>query len=381
MNQNSLNQIFQHYIDKFELVNNDEHKEYYKWQVCHRFPGLMQAALSAPDETFSRELYKVKKATFNIIDSYTQPLMGLVELAKEEPAAVRKILQDLYEPDGGDLKVQMAILEQFFAKCGELVDKYYPGSYLYKQNSHSASALLFLNDPDHHYMYKASHCWRFADCVEFYDDWGTGDNINLDIYYRMCDELVDAIKQSPAILDVDGSRFDGRLKMRPGDLHADTEKHILAFDIIYCCSTYKLFDGVTYTKRNLKEKKLFMIEKEKEEQAKREYEKAKAEFDLYNEAIARFLEMISTGDTIRHSTFGEGTIESIDEKWIVGDFSGIQKKFSLPMCLGNRIIRFDAAEVDESIMKYQDVLKRYDKIPAALDRAVRAIGEYEEDVD
>ena len=32
-------------------------------------------------------------------------------------------------------------------------------------------------------------------------------------------------------------------------------------------------------------------------------------------------------------------------------------------------------------MKYQDVLKRYDKIPAALDRAVRAIGEYEEDLD
>ena len=123
-----------------------------------------------------------------------------------------------YVYDGGDPKVQMAKIEDFFAQSNELLDKYFPASFLYKPNSRSVSALLFLNDLDHHYRYKAKQSRRFADCVEFDDDWGTGDNIRLDIYYRMCDELVDAIKDCPALMETDRSRYDSRWKLFRGSL-------------------------------------------------------------------------------------------------------------------------------------------------------------------
>ena len=45
MNKNNMHQIFAHYIDNFEMLNNAEHSEYYKWQVCHEFRPLMDEAL------------------------------------------------------------------------------------------------------------------------------------------------------------------------------------------------------------------------------------------------------------------------------------------------------------------------------------------------
>ena len=44
-------------------------------------------------------------------------------------------------------------------------------------------------DPEHYYLYKALQAKRFADCVEFYDNWGSGTQMDLQVYHRMCDEL------------------------------------------------------------------------------------------------------------------------------------------------------------------------------------------------
>ena len=84
MNKNNLYQIFQGYIDKFDYFNDETHTEYYKWQICHNFPVLMKKTLESPEENFARSLYEVKKCTYNIIDSYTTPFNGLVELSRKE---------------------------------------------------------------------------------------------------------------------------------------------------------------------------------------------------------------------------------------------------------------------------------------------------------
>lgn len=33
MNKNQLHAMLKNYVDNFERVNNEEHEEYYKWQV------------------------------------------------------------------------------------------------------------------------------------------------------------------------------------------------------------------------------------------------------------------------------------------------------------------------------------------------------------
>ena len=60
MNKNNLNQIFEHYIDRFEYINNEDNEEYYKWQVCNQFPLLMKKALSSENEQFPKALYEAK---------------------------------------------------------------------------------------------------------------------------------------------------------------------------------------------------------------------------------------------------------------------------------------------------------------------------------
>lgn len=378
MNTKNLSQIFQHYIEKFEYVNGTEHEEYYKWQVCYEFPVLMKTALGASDDEFSKALYNVKKCTFNIIDSYTQPFMGLVEFAKDEPGTVRRMFTDLYADDGGDIKVQMEKIADFFNRSNELLDKYSPGSFLYKQNSHSVSALQFLNDPDHHYMYKATQSQRFADCVEFYDDWGTGDNIKLDVYYRMCDELISEIKNTPELLATDAGRFDGRLKISGGELHPDTEKHILAFDIIYCCTVYNLFDGISFTKKNMKEKQLYLAEKAKAESLKKDFDKAKGDMDALQNALEYFVDAISVGDEVTHTKYGKGMVKTINDRHLVADFPEKEAKLSLAAGIANNIISLDKPGFKEKAGEYRDVLIRYESIPRALDYASRALEPYEE---
>ena len=187
MNNNHVQQIFAHYIDKFEYINNPTHQEYYKWQIAKRFRDEMDVALAAPTEEFPSKLYEVKKLTSNLIDSYTQPFHGLVKFAEQEPETVRNMFKMLFSDDGGDLENRQERVQAFLSQSHALRDKYYPDSYLYKEDMHSVTGYLFLYDPDHNYIYKATHARDFADCIEFYDDWGYGTDVKLAIYYRMCD--------------------------------------------------------------------------------------------------------------------------------------------------------------------------------------------------
>ena len=378
MNSKNLQQIFHQYIDKFDYVNNLENQEYYKWQICKEFPMLMQNALTGDINHLDSALNEVRKCTKNIIDSYTQPMRGLVELARKDKERVLAILKNLYADDGGDIKIRMEKIADFIYCCDELLDKFFSGSYRFKQNAHSASALLFLNDPDHHYMFKANQCLEFADCIEFYDSWGSGDNIKLDVFHRMCDELVESIKECHELLATDASRFDGRLKLvgEQKSLHQDTEKHILAFDIIYCCSTYKLYNSISYTKRNSKEKELYIANKLKAEQLLQEYETVSLENEKLKEALEFATKLFSTGDIIKHPKFGSGMVKAVEGRYLDVDFPEKEIRISLPVVISNGLMISDKAGYSECIAKYRDILKNGDSISTKLELAEKELKPY-----
>lgn len=383
MNKNQMHQIFAHYIDNFELLNDKEHEEYYKWQICAQFKDLMDEALEADPEDFADALYKVKECSVNIIDSYTQPFYGLVEFARREPETVQQMFMDLYSDDGGDVHVQMELIKNFFDQCNELLEKYFPDSYLYKQNSHSVSSYLFLYDPDHHYMYKATQSQVMADCIEFYDDWGTGDNIKLDIYYRMCDEIIAEMKQCPELINTNKSRYDGNLNFKPGKLHEDTELHILLFDIIYCSHVYNLFDGITFARPKSKEKQLIIEQKNKAKTLLAAYDAAKAEADELDEAFAYFVSAIKEAGAVQHRAYGECEVLSVDPRYLKLKIlkTGEEKQLALSIVVANGIVSVATDEFKEKKTQYLPLIKKADSIPRALDYASRALEPYEEYLD
>ena len=382
MNKNQMKQVMKHYIDNFAMINDTDHAEYYKWQICEEFRGLMDEALAADLDHFPDALLSAKTCSSNIIDSYTQPFYGLCKLAKEngEAEAVQQMFRELYTDDHGDIQVQMELIKNFFDASNNLLNKYYPDSYLFKQNSHSVSSYLFLYDPDHHYMYKATQSLAMADCIEFYDSWGNGDNIKLDIYYRMCNEILTEIKNSPELLETNKSRYEEALPLRPGKLHPDAELHILVFDLIYCSNVYHLFDGISFLRPKAKEKKLIIEQKAKAKKYLEAYNVMKANSDKLERGLVYFSTAISAGDMVHHKMQGMCEVIDIDKKYIIVKYgkTGETKQLGLPIVISNGIINYQADGFEEKKKFYSDVLPKAAAIPAKLEHATRTLEPFEE---
>ena len=376
MNKENLQQIFSHYLEKFEYINDkNSHYENYKWLICKKFRKLMDEALESESESFASALYKAKAVTANLIDSYTQPFAGLVEFAKYEPETVREMFLSLYSDDGGDIHIQEALIADFFDKSNELLEKYTPGSYRYKQNSHSVSAYLFLYDPDNHYMYKASQSCIFADCIQFYDDWGTGDNIKLDVYYRMCDWLVEQIFECRELLATDASRFE---LPESAEMFEDKKKHLLAFDIIYACSVYDLFDGISFDRPKMKEKNLIIERKLKAQRMLGDYQKALEKHDKLNEALVSIEKALLPGTLMVHKTSGTGKLVSYSNGIVEVSFQTESKKLGLAVVLSMGLVKITDSNVEAEVMQYIPYLKDKDAIINALARVEKELEPYKE---
>lgn len=376
MNKANLQQIFSHYLEKFEYITDkNSNDENYKWFICKKFRKLMDEALASETESFASALYKAKAVTANLIDSYTQPFAGLVEFAKHEPETVREMFINLYSDDEGDIHIQEALIADFFDKSNELLEKYTPGSYRYKQNSHSVSAYLFLYDPDNHYMYKASQSCIFADCIQYYDDWGTGDNIKLDVYYRMCDWLVEQIFECKELLATDASRFK---LPESAEMFEDKKKHLLAFDIIYACSVYDLFDGISFDRPKMKEKNLMIERKLKAQRMLDNYQKALENYDELNKALVFVEKSLLPGTLMVHKTFGTGELVSYSNGVVEVSFQTGNKKLGLAMALSMGLVKIADTNIATEILQYIPYLKDKDAIINAFARAEKELEPYKE---
>ena len=374
MNDNHLQQIFTNYVQQFERINNTTHREYYKWQIIKVFRQRMDETLKASSEEFPAMLYKMKKLSENLIDNYTQPFHGLVKFAEHEPDTVREMFIALYSDDNGDIEIRKKKVSDFLRRSHELRDKYYPDSYLYKDDMHSVTGYLFLYDPDHNYIYKATHALAFADCVEFYDDWGWGDSVKLDVYYRMCDQLVEAAKSDAYLMAADERRFTDCWGQKPESLHPDLEKHILAFDLIYCCSTYGLFKGITFERPKSKDRQVMQERKEKARELKANYDDAREQEKLLEEAKEYVNSVLCEGVVVHHKKFGDGTITGKNGSGIEVLFeNGERKKLGTFVSVANGLITTDAEGFVERIEEYRDLLKKEKSITAAVGYAERQL--------
>lgn len=378
MNGHNLQQIFAHYIDRFEYINGPEHGESYKWQIAKKFRPMMDDALTANDEAFSAKLKEIKKITYNVIDNYTTPFGGLCKFADEEPATVRSMFVELFRDDKGDLEERQRRVEQFLVKSHGLRDRYFCGSYLYDDDMHSVTSYLALYDPDHNYIFKSSHASIFADCVEFYNDWGSGDTVKLAVYYQMCDEIVTAIKKNVDLLNANARRFAGDF-CDPSTLYEDPEYHILAFDLIYCCSTYELFDGIPFSRPKAKDRQLIQSNREKAVTLAEQLAVVQKDYEDLLVAKEFALSLFKNGQKIQHKTYGEGTITELNENSMTVDFASAgRKKLSIFITVANGLVAFSTKQSDETVARYKQLLGKESEIKTRLAVAEKELAPYRE---
>ena len=375
MDRTSLNQIFTAYINKFHFLNEPPRSEGYKWYSVVQFKDVFD--LDAPD--FVAMLKKARQVTYNIIDSYNQPFGGLVKLAEKEPEVVREMFRALFKDDGGDLSVRQEKITVFLRECDALVNKYYPGSFLYKNDQRSAMAYLFFNDPDNHYLYKATEANYLSDCVGFCDEWGAMSAFKLDVYHRFCDELIAEIKATPELIATNASRYENTTQT----LHPDTNLHILVFDIIYCSHTYNLYSGLSFEKVTTTERKLYQENKAKAQTMLEAVQKAESDMVLLQDAQQYFSGLIAGNAPVIHKAFGEVDVVALKGEYLSVRIkkTGDTKNFVLLNSIANGFIKIVADDFNEKVAAYKAVMLRERDIPNCLAYAQKAMQPYAKYLD
>lgn len=233
---------------------------------------------------------------------------------------------------------------------------------------------LFLRYPDSNYGYKASQAKGFADCIEFYEDWGSMNDFNLGTYCKMCDQLIEEIKAYEPLVQTHMSRYEDTTR----SLYADSNLHILANDIIYSSQVYNFYDGMTFKPINAEARKLYFERVKKANELKQTLDKAMADDALLSEAKDYFKNVFEAIKTIKHKTFGEGNVESFDGSILTVYFPKVDgsKKLGLFVSLLNRLISCDYDGFAESVEKYRDVMKYEHQIPTNLKRASEQMQPY-----
>lgn len=375
MNTEHLSQIINNYLARFEELNGPVHMEYYKWQIAHDFKRLMDEAIAAPNEEFPAKLYAVKKLTQNIIDSYTQPFNGLVEFSKKEPDTVREMFVELFQTEKASINEKQIAIQSFLETSHQLRDKYYPDSFLFNDDLHSVTGYLFLYDPEHNYLYKASHCRSFADCVEYYDDWGYGIDTKLDVFFRMCDQVLEFLKKDEALMTAASGRFD----IDSDGMHPDREKHILLFDLIYCCSTYGLFKGINYVTPKTVERKLMQERKEKALELAAKLAEAQERLGQLSETTEWLRDSLKPGIKILHKSFGEGELLQATDQALTIHIAGVgQKTLGTEACISGGLIKFGDEKLQSELLNRQDILRKAGQIRNAVRWAEQEMAPYAE---
>lgn len=385
MNAQHLQSIFANYIRKFEHINSPNHDENYKWRIAAKFHSLIDP--NVPN--FADSIGEAWKLSSNLIDSVNRYCFSaLVTCAQKDEEAVRALFRDLFSEDGGDLTTRQEKTLAFIAHANELIKKHHSSNGMFMNDQRSTMGYLFLNDPDRHYLFKSSEASNVASCIEFYDDWKSGVDFDLAVYYRMCDLIVNEIRRNDALLETHRSRFftkDGSPILETV-MHPDKNFHILVFDIIYGApeNRYNFYEGIPFSPITAQARKLHQ---ERTEKAQLLFEKralAQAEIQLHDEAIQYYASLLPVGGRVCHKTFGEGIVIEYtscsggDIVKVKFDRTSETKSFTAPQAIIGGFLLSDAADVTEKNAKYRNIIGRSrSSLQSALERAEAECREYE----
>lgn len=305
MNQENLHTLIDRYEEAYyTVVNNQENNEIFKWRAVEQFRRVWFAE-DAVRRPFSEMFKEARKESSLLIDNaFVSPTSGVIKLAEKEPHEVERLFREvLFAEDGGDIRLRGQRVDEFLDGMERLRVRHFPRYYKYKQDRHAASCYLAFFAPEENYIYRHSEADMFARYMEFGREIGVGGDFRLEVYYDMCDRVVDALREHPTLIE----RYEHLLDET---CYPDRSLHILAFDLIYCARTYGFYAGLSHASREesravyrLAELRL-REEREKEER----YQALLQERDRLERELEPYLELSLAGVEITSARYGVGVV-------------------------------------------------------------------------
>ena len=358
MNLERLNKIIDIYIDKFEMLTNDDCDENMKWRAMYHFKENFD--INAPDfhEMFK---YAMSESSIIINNGTVQPVNGILKLITHEEDTMRGLFAMLYEDDGGDLDKRQDKIERFVEETNKLLEKYERGKWKYKQDFRSVLAYLTFYKPEENYLYKSSQCQPFFRYLEYGEEIGYGQYFKLSRYYRMCDEVRQAIFKHQELIETHNTRW-GKAKDPKDDLH------ILTFDIIYCSIVYSFYEFENYTKIIRKSKSDLEQERiEAEIDGKRiELEVLEAELANAQTELDAIPEINLEGQYVKHKMFGKGLVANQNGSYIEVAFAVKTSKFILTTAFIGGFLSSEDATVLERCKQLESAIANCEKMEKAI---------------
>jgi len=194
----------------------------------------------------------------------------------------------------------------------------------------------------------------------------------------MCDQCVVVINQNKPLLETAASRYE----IDPEGMHADTAKHILLFDMIYCSITYDLYDGIKIISPKGADRKLIQEMMEKARRLKAALDEAEEKLHLLNTATLFIQETYIPGKQINHRKYGAGKIKAVEDGRMVVTFDAEgEKELGIIQSAANGIVSVDDAGYASRYDEYRGLLQNEGKIRNAVTIAGNLLAPYVEYLD
>ncbi len=328
MNFENLHELINRYENDLPNIYGEKHFELFKWRAVKAW----QDAFKLPNHsgTFGERFSEAKKEFSVFIDnSREHPSTGILKLWEKEPETIEHLFRDvLFADPAGDVSKVKEQMNMFQDEYEGLRQKYYPRSWSYKQNPHTASVFLAMNDPEFNYVYRYGSISTMARYIDFDGYIGSGSSLDLVNYYRMCDTIVSALREHETLLEKHFSYLTDKM-------YNDQSLHLLAFDLMYCSKTYGYYTGLVPSAIGTAKKRKDYSGPSAEELAQKEQERLERIADLeqrINElesSIDDFEDISLLGVEVSFPKYGEGTIVGQEVNKINVQFAEIEKEFVL----------------------------------------------------
>lgn len=376
MNSKHLQKIFEEYKEKYSIMNDKKHHEITKWEAVQHFQDKWD--IDAPD--FGKMFKDAMAKTENLVNTNAvQPATGieyLCGLDEKMMELVREEFRKLFSADGEDYVKRLDRIDTFVNRINARLEKHIPGRWYYDQDRRSVIMYLSLADSNHNYMYKSPEARIYAKCVEFGDEVSGGKDFHLDDYYRMCDELVEEIKNDPSLCDMVNQALDKEQKKKRSKTlpktalqELDPNYHILAYDIMHCATAYDFYEDISIKKKSSTATQKFAV---KQARAKELFAKREA-LSVKQNKVIKELSGIEEPKLkklkVKNHRYGEGVVTDQEGHYLTVKFKREDKKFIFPDAVAREFL-FLEDEATEEICKRMVVLEQLD---AKIARQVRLI--------
>lgn len=368
MNKDNLHELINRYESNIDKIYGTEHYELFKWCAvkCWRDEWFKPAG------SFSSfaERFTAARREFDIFidNSRMHPSAGVLKLWEKEPETVEHLFNDVLFLDvNRDVRAAQQQMDLFLEEYELLRQKYFPRNWSYKQDRHSASVFMVMNDPEFHFAYKSSEADTMAKYTEFGLRIGSGGSFSLENYYALCDTIVDALKEHDSLLKKHFSRLSEKC-------YYDESLHMLAFDLMYCSRTYRFYTGLVapVTGKTVKKPVNQPLTREqlaeKEAQRRQRIQELETELSELEQQIGDFKDISLIGVEVRAVSGETGTVIAQEVNKVTVQFENQRKTYVLDQKYAARPRFENDEEIVSAFTEYGHTTERIEKIRKELQR-------------